>query len=110
MTMPFSAASTAALDAHAAPDHGVYSYSTEVEFMMKTTASNAPAILSLMLAELILDEPTIVFNNADNKRIHQSELPTNKATFDEVFSTTPPRWPPHVSFRSPIRLSFLPSD
>jgi hypothetical protein len=30
MTMPFSAA--AALDAHAAPDHGVYSYSTEVEF------------------------------------------------------------------------------
>jgi hypothetical protein len=55
MTMPFSAAAAAALNAHAAPDHGVYSYSTEAEFMMKTTASNAPAILSLILTKLVLD-------------------------------------------------------
>jgi hypothetical protein len=94
MTMPFSAAAAATpeahatLDTHAAPDHGIYSYSTEVEFMMKTTASNAPTILSLILAKLVVDEPTIVFNNADNKRIHQSELLTDKANFNEVFSTT----------------------
>jgi hypothetical protein len=85
--MPFSAAAAAALDAAAAaaaPDHGVYSYSTEVEFLMKTTASHAPAIL----VKLVLDEPTIIFNDADNNRINQSKLPTEKSSFDATFSTT----------------------
>jgi hypothetical protein len=87
MTMPFSTAA-AALDATAVPDHGVYSYSTEVEFLMKTTASHAPAILSLILAKLVLDEPTIIFNDADNNRINESELPTEKSSFDATLSTT----------------------
>jgi hypothetical protein len=88
MTMPFSAAAAAVLDATAAPDHGVYSYSTEVEFLMKTTASHAPTILSLILAKLVLDEPTIIFKDTNNKGINQSELPTEKSSFDAIFSTT----------------------
>jgi hypothetical protein len=91
MTMPFSAAAAAAaaaLDATAAPDHGVYAYLTEVGFLMKTTARQAPAILSLILAKLVPDEPTIIFNDVDNKRINQSKLPTEKATFDDIFSST----------------------
>jgi hypothetical protein len=66
MTMSFSAAAAAALDAPDAPNHGIYSYSTTVEFLMRSNASQAPVILSLILVKLVLDEPTIVFNAAGN--------------------------------------------
>jgi hypothetical protein len=62
MTMPFSAA--AALDATSAPTHGLYSCSTEVECLMKSNADKAPAILSLILAKLVLDERSIAVYNA----------------------------------------------
>jgi hypothetical protein len=42
----------------------------------------------LILAKLVLDEPTIVFNAAGHQRLNQAEMPLDKATFDEVFLTT----------------------
>jgi hypothetical protein len=81
-------AAAAALDAPAAPTHGIYSYSTTVEFLMRSNASQAPVILSVLLAKLVLDEPTIIFNGAGNQRLNHAKMPLDKATFDKVFSTT----------------------
>jgi hypothetical protein len=78
MTMPFYAVALAALATPSLPNHGIYSYSN---------ANQAPTIISMLLAKLILDELTMLFNTADRQRIHQAELPTDKAFSDEVFST-----------------------
>jgi hypothetical protein len=86
MTMHFSAA--AALDATSAPTHGLYAYSTEVKFLMKSNANKAPAILSLIFAKLVLDEPSIVMYDATKACISQAEMPTDKASFDNIFSVT----------------------
>jgi uncharacterized coiled-coil protein SlyX len=88
MTMHISAAAAVALDAPSLPNQGIYSYSATVEFLMKSNAKQAPAILSLLFAKLILDEPTMLFSAADRQRINQAEMPTDKAAFDEIFSTT----------------------
>jgi hypothetical protein len=44
MTKLFSAAAAAALNAPSTPNHGLYSYSTEVVFLMKHNAAKAPVI------------------------------------------------------------------
>jgi hypothetical protein len=90
MPMPFSAAAAAAaaLDATSGPTHGLYSHSTEVGFLMKSNANKAPAILSLILAKLVLDEPSIVMYDAANSRISQAEMPTDKVSSDDIFSVT----------------------
>jgi hypothetical protein len=83
-----AAAAAAALDAPAAPTYGIYSYSTTVESLIRSNASQAPVILSLILPKLVLDEPMIVFNAAGNQRLNQAKMSLDKATFDIVFSTT----------------------
>jgi hypothetical protein len=70
MMMPFSAVAAAALDAPSLPNHGIYSYSTTLEFLMKSNADQAPTILWMLFAKLILEEPTMLFNAADRQRIH----------------------------------------
>jgi hypothetical protein len=55
---------------------------------MKSNANKAPAILSLIFAKLVLDEPSIVMYNATKARISHAEMPTDKPSFDNIFSVT----------------------
>jgi hypothetical protein len=85
----FTAANAAALKS---PDHdllpGIYSYVTSVEFTVNKNGQFTPAIVAQLLAKLILDNPDIVFLNSACLRINADDLPTLKADFDEVSSTS----------------------
>jgi hypothetical protein len=88
MTMPFPAAAAATLEASTNYlPIGLYSYPTEVQFDVKTVGNRAPAFLRRILHQLQADEPTIVFCNHGADPIHPDAFPTDKATFDEMFST-----------------------
>jgi hypothetical protein len=82
----YSAAAAAAsegLDDDLQP--GVYSYPTEIEFMVKTNGRFAPAIIVKILAKLVLDAPDIVFIDGDRTRIMVDNFPQSKEEFDEKF-------------------------
>jgi hypothetical protein len=85
----FSAAAAAALKHH---DDGLqpdlYSHSVELEFTVKTKGKFAPSIVVKILAQLLLDEPGVVFVHCNGNRILIEAFPETKAEFDEVFSST----------------------
>jgi hypothetical protein len=82
----YSAAAAAALErSDDGLQPGVYSYLTEIEFMVKTSGRFVPAIIVKILAKLILDEPDIVFVDGDRTRIMVDNFPQSKEEFDEKF-------------------------
>jgi hypothetical protein len=85
----FTTAATAALKS---PDHdlqpGIYAYVTALEFTVKKNGQFAPAIVAKILAKRVLDDPDIVFLDSTRQRINVDDLPTSKANFNEVFSTS----------------------
>jgi hypothetical protein len=85
----FSAAAAAALEHHDdGLQPGLYSHSVELEFTVKTNGKFAPSIVVKILAQLVLDEPDVVFVDRNGNRILIEAFPENKAEFDEVFSST----------------------
>jgi hypothetical protein len=83
-----AAAAVAALDSPAKPNHGITSFSTEVEFLVKRTANQAPVILCAILGKLCLDDPDIVFADAAGTHISPAAFPKAMTDFDEKFSVT----------------------
>jgi hypothetical protein len=83
----YSAAPAAALERSDDGLHpGVYSYPTEIKFMVKTNRRFAPAIIVKILAQPVLDEPDIVFVDGDPARIMVYNFPqSSKKEFDEKF-------------------------
>jgi hypothetical protein len=82
----YSAAAAAALErSDDGLQPGVYSYPTEIEFMVKMNGRFAPAIIVKILAKLVLDEPDIVFVDGDRTRIMVDNFPQSKKEFDEKF-------------------------
>jgi hypothetical protein len=89
--MPFSAASVsvAALEISLSPlDIGLYAYHAVIRMDVTMNARNAPKLVSLLLAQIQLDEPDIVFTDGDDKRIDNDDLPTEKLTFDATFGVS----------------------
>jgi hypothetical protein len=85
----FSAAAAAALErADDDPQPGVYSYSTELEFTVKTNGKYAPAIVVKVLAKIVLDEPDVVFVAGNGTRITVDTFPQSKEEFDAAFCTS----------------------
>lgn len=85
----FTAATAAALEAPATDiPLGVYSYMTEVQFEVKATGNNAPALLLRILQKLVVDEPSIVFCDAARDPIQVDDFPSTKDAFNAVFSTS----------------------
>ncbi len=85
----FSAAAAAALEiSHSSLVDGVYSYHAVLKLDVATSGRKAPTILSLVLAKMQLDEPTIVFTDGQDHHIDNDALPTDKMTFDSVFAVT----------------------
>jgi hypothetical protein len=69
----------------AAPEHhddglqpGLYSYSVELEFTVKTNGKFAPSIVVKILAQLVLDEPDVVFVDCNGNRILIDAFPKTK--------------------------------
>jgi hypothetical protein len=70
----FSAAAAAALehpDNHLKP--GIYSYTVELGFTVKTNGQFAPSLVVKILAKLLLDEPDIAFVDSKRQRITVDE-------------------------------------
>jgi hypothetical protein len=85
----FSAAAAAALERFdEGPQPGLYSYSVELEFTVKTNRKFAPSIVVKILAQLMLEEPDVVFVDPNGDRIMIDDFPQSKDEFDEIFSTT----------------------
>jgi hypothetical protein len=74
------------------PDHGlqpgIYAYVAALEFIVKRNGQFAPALVTKILAKLVLDDPDIVFVDGTRQHINADDLPTSKADFDDVFSTS----------------------
>jgi hypothetical protein len=87
-TAVVSAFTAAVLDSPAEPNHGITPFSTEVEFLVKQIANQAPTIICAILAKLGLDDPDIVFADATGKYISPEAFPKAKTNFDEKFSVT----------------------
>jgi hypothetical protein len=62
--------------------------SVELEFTVKTNGKFDPSIIVKILAQLVLDEPNVVFVDCNGNRILIKAFPETKAEFDEVFSST----------------------
>jgi hypothetical protein len=87
--LPFSAATAAALEiTPSSLATGVYAYHTGIRFDVNRNAHNAPKLVSLLLTQLQLDEPDIVFTNGDAHRIDNDDLPDDKGAFDDLFGVT----------------------
>jgi hypothetical protein len=85
----FSAAAAAALEHRDdGLQPGLYSHSVELELTVKTNGKFAPSIVVKILAQLVLDEPDVVFVDRSGHRILIEDFPETKADFDEVFSST----------------------
>jgi hypothetical protein len=86
----FLAAAAAALehDPASSTDNGVFAYHAVIKLDVEKNGRNAPGIVSVILAKIQLDEPTVVFTDKDNKRIDNDDLPTDKLTFDAAFAVT----------------------
>jgi hypothetical protein len=67
---------------------GIYAYVEALEFIVKKKGQFAPSLVAKILAKLVLDDPDIVFVDGTRQRIHADDLPTSKADFDDVFSTS----------------------
>jgi hypothetical protein len=70
---------------------GVYSYNTMIRLDVATNGRNAPVILSRLFGQMQLSEPTIASNDSQCNRIDNDDLPKDKVTFDEAFTTTTKR-------------------
>jgi hypothetical protein len=85
----FTAATAAALEiSESSLATGVYAYHTVIRFAVAVNASNAPTLVSMLFAQMQLDEPDIVFTDGAAKRIDNDDLPTDKLTFDNSFGVT----------------------
>jgi hypothetical protein len=85
----FSAAAAAAIERPAeGSTPGIYSYPTELEFNVKSNGRFAPSIVVKILAQLLLDEPDVVFTDSKGHRIMVEDFPKAKIEFDDVFCTT----------------------
>jgi hypothetical protein len=86
----FSAAAAAALehDPASSTDNGVFAYHAVIKLDVEKNGRNAPGIVSVILAKIQLDEPTVVFTDKDTQRIDNDDLPTDTLTFDAAFAVT----------------------
>jgi hypothetical protein len=85
----FTAAAAAAIERPAEGSiPGIYSYPTELEFNVKSNGRFAPSIVVKILAQLLLDEPDVVFTDSKGHRIMVEDFPKAKIEFDDVFCTT----------------------
>jgi hypothetical protein len=85
----FSTAAAAALErSDDDPQPGVYSYATELEITVKTNGKYAPAIVVKVLAQIVLDEPDVVFAAGDGTCITVDNFPQSKSEFDAAFCTS----------------------
>jgi hypothetical protein len=90
--MPFSAASVTALEIALSPlDTGLFAYHDVLCMDVTTNARNAPKLVSLLLAQMQLDKPDIVFTDGADKRIDNNDLPTDKLSFDATFGVSTTR-------------------
>jgi hypothetical protein len=85
----FTATAAAALEC---PDHGlqpgIYAYVAALEFIVKKNGQFTPTLITKILMKLVLDDPDIVFVDGTRQHIDADDLPTSKANFDDVFSTS----------------------
>jgi hypothetical protein len=81
----------AAVPANAAPPEPtarhLSRYNTHVEFSLKETTSNAPAILQKLIAELVIQNPSILFYTGKHEKIDTEDFPNDKPLFDAMFNT-----------------------
>jgi hypothetical protein len=85
----FSAAVAAALELDPSSlANGVYADHAIMKLEVDKNGRNAPGIISLLLAKIQLDEPTVVFSDHTAHHINNDDLPTYKAAFDATFAVT----------------------
>jgi hypothetical protein len=68
--------------------NGVYAYHTVIRLDVAHNVRIAPFIVSLLMAKMQLDEPSIAFSDGNEHRIDNNDLPHDKATFNSTFPTT----------------------
>jgi hypothetical protein len=88
---PFSAAAAALERSNDGLQPGGYAYPTELEFTVKTNGKYAPAIVVKLLAQIVLDEPDVVFAAGNRSRITVENFPQSKTEFDDAFCTSTSR-------------------
>jgi hypothetical protein len=82
-----SAAVAAALELESSSlGNGVYSYHAVFRLDVASNGRNAPAIISLLLAKIQLDEETVVFTDRNGHCIDNDDLPSDKQMFDDTFA------------------------
>jgi hypothetical protein len=63
-------------------------FNTRIEFPVKNSTSNAPALLQKLLSSLTDNFPNILFYTANSDKIDIGDFPKEKEDFDHVFQTT----------------------
>jgi hypothetical protein len=95
----FTAAAAAALELNnTSLANGVYAYHAVIRLDVSHNARIAPSVVSLLLAKMQLDEPSITFTDGNDRRIANDDLPQDKATFDTTFGTATKRKSLHCHF------------
>ena len=87
MTRFTAAAASALHQANQQTSLGLYSFATEAQFELKRVDDKAPALLCRLLKLLRAKEETMVFFDGAGAPINVDEFPSDKSTFDEIFST-----------------------
>jgi hypothetical protein len=95
----FTAAAAAALKLdNNSLANGVFAYHAVIRLDCSHNARIAPSVVSLLLAKMQLDEPSIVFTDGNNRRIANDDLPHDKTSFDATFGTVTHRKSLHCHF------------
>jgi hypothetical protein len=71
--------------------NGVFAYHAVIRLDCSHYARIAPSAVSLLLAQMQLDEPSIAFTDGNDRRIANDDLPHDKTSFDATFGTVTQR-------------------